>query len=197
MKLINEAQVFEQWAPMLEAETKIKDKSKLAWMSKYCHYHQMNESFTYPAAGMLNTPGMGNVTPARSTAGGAAGFYSAGSTGSGDKFPSLLPISIQVAGQTLGFDIVSVIPMQGPAHVLTYMDYVYAGGKNPGGASPYNRNPGINDPYGEKPLIFKVKTTGTFEIGKNYVISLETNNVTKAIEVAYVGKSRIDRKSVV
>ena len=171
MKLINEAQVFEQWAPMLEAETKIKDKSKLAWMSKYCHYHQMNESFTYPAAGMLNTPGMGNVTPAGSTASGAGGFYGAGSTGSGDKFPSLLPISIQVAGQTLGFDIVSVIPMQGPAHVLTYMDYVYAGGKNPGGAPPYGNpgNPGINEPYGEKPLIFKVKTTETtdnkFKIG--------------------------------
>lgn len=197
MKLINEQEVFETWAPMLENETGIKDPEKLSWMSRYCHYHNLNEAFTYPAAGLLNTPGMGNVQPASQAAGGAGLFYGSSTTGSGDKFPSLLPLAIQVAGRTVGFDIVSVIPMNGPSGVLTYMDYVYTGGKNPAGAPPYPAagNPGINSPYYEKPLIFKVRTSGfTGIVGKEYYIALTAG--TKAIKVAYVGKSRIDGSSI-
>jgi hypothetical protein len=202
MKLINEAEVFDTWAPMLEAETGVKDSNKLSWMSRYCHYHSLNEAFTYPAAGLLNVPGMGNVTPASASAGGASLFYGNSTTGSGDKFPSLLPLAIQVAGRTIGFDIVSVIPMNGPSGVLTYLDYVYAGGKNPAGAPPYpgygaagTGNPGINAPYGEKPLIFKVRTTNfTGVVGNEYYIKLTLG--TKAIKVAFVGKSRIDGSSI-
>ena len=68
MKLINEAEVFDTWAPMLEEQTGIKESEKLGWMTKYCHYHSLNEAFTYPAAGLLNTPGMGNVSPAGAAA---------------------------------------------------------------------------------------------------------------------------------
>jgi hypothetical protein len=57
------------------------------------------------------------------------GFYNTGNQGSGDKFPSLLPLAIQVAAKTIGFDIVPVIPMSGPTGILSYLDYVYAGGK--------------------------------------------------------------------
>jgi hypothetical protein len=77
---------------------------------------------------------MGNVNPPTTVAGGAANFYGNGAIGSGDKFPSLLPISLQVAARTIGFDIVPVIPMNGPTGVLTYLDYVYAGGVEPGKA---------------------------------------------------------------
>jgi hypothetical protein len=38
-------------------------------------------------------------------------------------------LAIQVAAKTVGFDIVPVIPMSGPSGVLSYLDYVYAGGK--------------------------------------------------------------------
>jgi len=126
-KLLNEAQVFETWSPILEGQTGIKDSAKLGWMSKYAHYHSLNEGFTYPQASLLNTPGMGNVAPG-TVAGGALNFYN-GTQGSGDKFPSLLPLAIQVAAKTVGFDIVPVIPMSGPSGVLSYLDYVYAGGK--------------------------------------------------------------------
>lgn len=206
MKLINEQEVFDTWAPMLEAETGVKESTKLGWMSRYCHYHSLNEAFTYPQAGLLNIPGMGNVQPAGNAAGGAGLFYGNSTSGSGDKFPSLLPLAIQVAGKTIGFDIVSVIPMNGPSGVLTYLDYVYAGGKNPAGAPPYagygaagTGNPGINAPYGEKPLIFKIRTTGfTAAVGAEYTIA--TNLVTAApkgaVQVAYVGKSRIDGSSI-
>ena len=86
MNLINESQVFETWAPLLEEKTGIKDSNKLKWMTKYSHYHSLNEGFSYPQASLFYTPGMGNVAPASTVAGGAANFYGAGSQGSGDKF---------------------------------------------------------------------------------------------------------------
>jgi hypothetical protein len=143
MQLVNEAQVFETWSPIIEEKTGINESNKLKWMSKYAHYHSLNEGFTYPQASLFNTPGMGNVTPASTVAGGASNFYGAGSQGSGDKFPSLLPLAIQVAARTVGFDIVSVVPMNGPSGVLTYLDYVYAGGRDPFAPGLGNQNPAI------------------------------------------------------
>ena len=42
--LINEAEVVRTWAPVIEEATGISDKGKLNWMSKYCHFHQLNEN---------------------------------------------------------------------------------------------------------------------------------------------------------
>ena len=193
MKLINEQQVFETWAPMLQEKTGIENREKLSWMARYCHFHSLNESFTYPAAGGLNIPGMGNVTPAGDAAGGANLFYSDATTGSGDKFPSLLPIAIQVAGRTVGFDIVSVIPMNGPSGVLTYLDYVYGGGKQPNDVS----TAGSPDKYNEKPLVFTVRlkkdaaaspAADDLVVGETYFF-VRGNN---ALKVAYTGKSLIE-----
>ena len=50
-------------------------------------------------------------------------------TGSGDRPFSLLPLAMQVAAQTVGLDLVPVVPMQGPMGVLTYLDFVYGGGR--------------------------------------------------------------------
>ena len=36
---------------------------------------------------------------------------------------------MQVAAQTVGLDLVPVVPMQGPMGVLTYLDFVYGGGR--------------------------------------------------------------------
>lgn len=201
MKLINESQIIEKWAPILEQESGIEanDKYKLSWLSKYCHNHALNEGFTYPQASLLNTPGMGNVMPASNAAGGAGLFYSNATTGSGDKFPSLLPMAIKIAARTVGFDIVNVIPMQGPSGVLTYMEYVYAGGKDMRGSYPHptTGNPGINTYY-EKPLIFKVKTSSyNFNVGDEYTFveydaAYANNTEFNAITAKYVGKSRID-----
>lgn len=126
MQVLNEAKIHETWAPIIESQTGIKDREKLNWLSKYCHYHTLNESSTYQTLG--GTPGMGAIA-APTFGGGASGFYSSSQQGSGDKFPSLLPLAIQVAAKTVGFEIVNVVPMSGPAGVLTYLDYVYAGGK--------------------------------------------------------------------
>ena len=130
MKHINEAEILDQWSPVLESQTGVSDSNKLSWMSKYCHYHSLNENFAYPQASLLNTPGMGNAATPLTIAGGAQNMYGPGSKGSGDKFPSLLPMSIQVAAKTVGFDIVPVIPMDGPTGVLTYLDYLHTGGRD-------------------------------------------------------------------
>jgi len=138
MKLINEQEIFDTWAPIIESKTGINDSSKTQWLSKYCHYHSLNESAgAYNSLAVVN--GMGSVQPPvfpqatqASSLGGLSpnqGFYSSTWQGSGDKFPSLLPLAIQVAAKTVGFDIVPVIPMSGPSGVLSYLDYVYAGGK--------------------------------------------------------------------
>lgn len=129
MKLINEQEIYETWAPVIESKTGITDHGKKTWLSTYCHYHSLNESASaYNTLGAVN--GMGNpVAPLYPTGNQNSAFYNAANYGSGDKFPSLLPLAIQVAAKTIGFDIVPVIPMSGPTGVLTYLDYVYSGGK--------------------------------------------------------------------
>jgi hypothetical protein len=56
--------------------------------------------------------------------------------GSGDKSPSLLPLAMQVAAQTIGLDLVPVVPMAGPMGLLSYLDFVYEGGKIGGSTTP-------------------------------------------------------------
>ena len=188
MNLINESQVFETWAPILEEKTGITESNKLKWMSTYAHYHSLNEGFSYPQASLLNTPGMGNVAPASTVAGGAASFYGANSQGSGDKFPSLLPLAIQVAARTVGFDIVSVVPMNGPSGVLTYLDYVYAGGRDsrmPGAVgAPNNTNANYTDKYS----VFKLNITGLSTANKTTVDGLNTDSYV-VFTAAVVGAS--------
>jgi len=211
MQLLNEAQVFETWSPILEEKTGVTDSNKLKWMSTYAHYHSLNEGFTYPQAALFNTPGMGNVAPATTVAGGAANFYTPYSQGSGDKFPSLLPLAIQVAARTVGFDIVSVVPMNGPSGVLTYLDYVYAGGRDPlapglngqtnlGGTA----NAGVGIKFGDKFQVFKLNPNqfgtnvtsrdwATVAPGTTYeFLNDVTATATVGLLVQYVGLSRID-----
>jgi hypothetical protein len=188
MQVLNEAKIHETWAPIIESQTGIKNKETLNWLSKYCHYHTLNESSTYQTLG--GTPGMGAIA-APTFGGGASGFYTSANQGSGDKFPSLLPLAIQVAAKTVGFEIVNVVPMSGPAGVLTYLDYVYAGGKTT---------------TATKPEIIELSATvtipaGALAVGTTYW-AVDTSGIATfptdmnggtydAIQLTYVGKSRI------
>ena len=60
---------------------------------------------------------------------------------------------MQVAAQTVGLDLVPVVPMQGPMGVLTYLDFVYGGGRASG--APVNGN---LDTIGS-PLLIKFNVT--------------------------------------
>ncbi len=208
MKLINEQEIFDTWAPIIESKTGINDSSKTQWLSKYCHYHSLNESAgAYNSLAVVN--GMGSVQPpvfpqstqATSTGGLSpnAGFYSSTWQGSGDKFPSLLPLAIQVAAKTVGFDIVPVIPMSGPSGVLSYLDYVYAGGK----LSPNANQVGTSaaEALAVAPTMIKIPSgatgasTLTVPTGTNQTPLVYITSATSAsaqITALFVGFSRID-----
>lgn len=178
---INESQIFETWAPIIESKTGIKESTKLGWLSKYCHYHSLNESFngSYAQVGVPPAGNLGGLMGNVSTPGANLGVY--GDSGSGDKFPSLLPLAIQVAARTIGFDIVNVIPMSGPTGVLTYLDYLYAGG---------NTNTDV------KPTLIKLSTTAAFTanvaIGADYRLGSTASNLS----LKFVGYSRIDGQPI-
>lgn len=200
MKLINEQEIYDTWSPIIESKAGITDESKKGWLTKYCHYHSLNESAgAYQSLGVVN--GMGAVSPPLFPGMGSfagsnanAGFYNSGNQGSGDKFPSLLPLAIQVAAKTIGFDIVPVIPMSGPTGILSYLDYVYAGGKI-GGATAATSG----DSLAKAPSLIKFPvyqgsatgvtgaTAGTFTVGQQYTI---TNG--GLLTLVFVGLSRID-----
>jgi hypothetical protein len=121
--LINEAEIRATWAPIIESATGISDSNKLAWMSEYCHNHKLYEEATLSSVQPVMLKGMGAVAfPSAFNTPGSAG------DGSGDKSPSLLPLAMQVAAQTVGLDLVPVVPMAGPMGLLSYLDFVYDGG---------------------------------------------------------------------
>ena len=157
--LINESEVRSTWSPIIESATGINDASKLAWMSTYCHNHKLYEDANIMSLNPnMNLAGMGETS-----------FPSAGENGSGDKAPSLLPLAMQVAAQTVGLDLVPVIPMAGPMGLLSYLDFTYEGGKLDGGA-------------------------GNNTIAPTYV---KTNLVpVVAADVSAEGTSRIDGKTI-
>jgi len=174
--LINEAEIRATWAPIIESATGINDASKLAWMSEYCHNHKLYEDASQMSLGTAgNIFGMGATTLPGNT------FSNGMSTtkGSGDKAPSLLPLAMQVAAQTIGLDLVPVVPMAGPMGLLSYLDFVYEGGKLGGTVAPtyIKANPvaGVID--------IAAATSGTPAV---------------AISAAYtfIGKSRIDGYSI-
>jgi len=209
MKLINEQEIYDTWSPLIESKAGITDSNKKSWLTKYCHYHSLNESAgAYNTLGVVN--GMGNVAPpafpgmssfSGSNGAGAAnyganqGFYNPINNGSGDKFPSLLPLAIQVAAKTVGFDIVPVIPMSGPTGILSYLDYVYAGGKIAGATSATAGEDLADAPTMIKFPVYQTAlgtgttgaTAGTFTVGTSYSV---TNGGT--LTLTFVGLSRID-----
>jgi len=125
--LINESEVRATWSPIIESATGINDASKLAWMSTYCHNHKLYEDANIMSLDpTMNLRGMGaTVLP-----------VVGGANGSGDKAPSLLPLAMQVAAQTIGLDLVPVVPMAGPMGLLSYLDFVYEGGRLDNGVAP-------------------------------------------------------------
>ena len=126
--LINESEIRSTWSPIIESATGVNESEKLAWMSTYCHNHKLYEDANIMSLDpTMNLAGMG-----------AAKFPSAHGVadGSGDKSPSLLPLAMQVAAQTVGLDLVPVVPMAGPMGLLSYLDFTYEGGKLNNGVAP-------------------------------------------------------------
>jgi hypothetical protein len=178
--LINESEIRATWSPIIESATGINDASKLAWMSEYCHNHKLYEdasTMTLGAAG--NIYGMGaTVLP-------NTGSLNGPQRGSGDKAPSLLPLAMQVAAQTIGLDLVPVVPMAGPMGLLSYLDFVYEGGKvAPGTEAPTYVKVGLA--AGQSAAVIA-------ELTATPTIAASAGNYG---EYKYVGTSRIDGKLI-
>jgi hypothetical protein len=173
--LLNEAEIRNTWAPIIEEATGINESEKLAWMSTYCHNHKLYEDANIMSLsnnpGPMNLTGMGAVSFPSQVGNGA----SVGTNGSGDKAPTLLPLAMQVAAQTIGLDLVPVVPMAGPMGLLSYLDFTYAGGRLDNA---------------EAPLYIKASSTvaGTVDIAAG---APATN-----AGYEYIGESRIDGKSI-
>jgi hypothetical protein len=194
MNLINESEIYGKWSPIIESTTGIEDRNKLDWMSKYCHNHELYENNAFAQVGSVN--GMGATRfpgdPGLQTA------FGAQPTGSGDKPYTLLPLAMQVAAQTVGLDLVPVVPMNGPMGVLTYLDFVYGGGKVPTTGQTGAFNAATAGTPDNMPLIIKVPVTN--EAGATYAAGTDglvigatyTTNGGGGATVQYVGKSRID-----
>ena len=180
-KRLNDASIKETWAPVLEGYGA--DVNARPWLVDYAHNHAIfdnagsaiNESAVAPGL-FLQQPGsisaMGPISAPTSSmtpfTAGVKNGYGANVSGSGDKFPSLLPVAIQVAAKTIGFDLVGVVPMDSPVGFLPYLDYVYQGGN-------------LNTQY--EPFLIKV-TDGT---------GADTNGATSGdFSFTFVGYSRVD-----
>lgn len=208
MKQLNESEVVSKWSPMIESATGLKDNNKLNWISKYAHYHALNEAamggVNTPYSTLYNVPGVGNAMPSQMAGMSGAQQTSNHTLGSGDKWPALLPMALQVAARTIGFDLVNVVPMPGPTGQIAYMDYVYAGGKGIYGApGQYGAdgkpviNPAMAKGLMESPFVFTVAIAAVGPTKTAFSKLVAGDKVAfKGTEVtlycAYVGKSRID-----
>ena len=180
MDLINEAEIRDTWSPIIESATGITESAKLGWMSTYCHNHKLYEDANIMSLNPgMNLMGMGAASAPTGNGGNVGG---SGTNGSGDKVPSLLPLAMQVAGQTIALDLVPVVPMAGPMGLLSYLDFTYQGGTD-----------GSTGADGTVPPIYiKLTETGT---SATIAASLGSAAANYA-GYTYIGTSRIDGKAI-
>lgn len=189
-KRSNDQKLVNTWKPVLEGYGA--DLEKTPWLADYAHNHAIFENttpiFEQTAPGLFfqtpNSLGGFMGAPVAPTASqtpfsaGAKNSYS--DSGSGDKFPSLLPVAIQVAAKTIGFDLVPVVPMDSPVGFLPYLDYVYAGGRTDKDTDPY-----------------MIKLEGV--TADDYPNAVAGDSVTGAtgFTANFIGFSRVDGKPIV
>lgn len=142
--ILNET--LQKWSNIISEELHIENKSQLAWMSQYAANHEIYESMQTQGsvdggiyATPFNTIGMGNPMMPNGVGfdktGGGIGNTGSDfhnpmyQVGSGDIPMSTIPMALEIAAVTIGFELVPVIPSNGPWTILSYMDTPYAGGK--------------------------------------------------------------------
>ena len=195
--ILNESKLVNNWKPVIESTVGDVERSKLGWMSKALQIQENYE--TARANGSLNennffatkpsVNGMGAVElPAQPGNG-----WNTGDTGSGDVPYSLLPLAIQVAAQTIGLELVPVIPMNGPVGMLPYMDFVYAGGKDGYGTQNSLYAAGTNGKGVNAPIYIKAELDGYAGVTKNATYTIPAGTTSgETLSIEYLGQSRID-----
>jgi len=172
--IVDKAKALKKWSPVLE-HLQVNDTEKRTWMAEYAEMHQLNENVAYSTLG--NIYGMGNVAspgvnsyPGGTWTGAGTSFGSnqGGTQGSGDVAQNLLPVSMKIAAQTIGLDLVAVKPASSPRIELLFVDF------------KYDNNPELQGgtDYDERPIVFKVRDSGNlvnqlkYWMGQNSVTEL-------------------------
>lgn len=194
---MNKHQLLENWSPVIEqtigTEVSASKKELVATVCQLQENYEarlaggLNENNAYATLGSVN--GMGAVQLPSTTGNG----WSTGADGSGDVPYSLLPLAIQVAAQTIGLELVPTIPMNAPVGMLSYMDFVYAGGKN--GYAPLNDlyAAGTDGASPNSPIYIKAPL-GDYQ----YAVKGATATIAgEAKEVTILGQSRIDGYAII
>ena len=125
--LIDNQKAVAKWKPVLES-LGVQDPYRMKWMAEYAEMHSLNENVAYSTLGNLN--GMGAVQAAQpsTTPGlvwGDYGHGTPGGIGSGDIGQNLLPVSMKIAAQTIGLDLVAVKPASSPKVDMLFVDFKY------------------------------------------------------------------------
>lgn len=135
---VDKAKAIKKWNPILEA-LYVQDETKKGWMAEYAELHSMNENVSYATLG--NVTGMGNVWAAQPSATPGSVWGADATPGSGDIGQNLLPVSMKIAAQTIGLDLVAVKPAASPKVDLLFVDFRYDDS---------------NDEATDRPLVFKL-----------------------------------------
>ena len=213
-----------RWANIISEEYHVENPQKVEWMSKMAQVHELKESLQGSVPGIsggiystpLNTLGMGNpMAPQQGSIPGftqgtqGAGYGNTGAdfhnpnyqVGSGDIPMSTLPMALEIAAMTIGFELVPVIPATGPWCMLTYGDVVYAGGKL--GRLNETSLDGQGEGRDNKPIYIKFNAALPAKVTANDFILVGINSsndidTTKAYFVGqFLGYSRIDNYAIV
>jgi major capsid protein Gp23 len=162
--IVDKAKAEKKWSPILEA-LHVEDVEKRSWISEYAELHQMNENVSYGTLG--NIQGMGAVvSPQPSTIPGSV--WGADATpGSGDVGQNLLPISMKIAAQTIGLDLVAVKPAASPKVDLLFVDFRYD-------------DPNENED-GDRPLVFKMASTNATAIQAALYAQMTALSITEMV----------------
>ena len=151
--IVDKAKALKKWTPVLD-NLGVNDIEKRTWMAEYAEMHQVNENVAYSQLG--NLYGMGAVTApivgavpggTWTTDGSTYGTTLGGTKGSGDVAQNLLPVSMKIAAQTIGLDLLAVKPSSSPRIELLFVDF------------KYDNNIDNTSTQDERPLVFKVAIT--------------------------------------
>ena len=213
---------MQKWSNIISEELHVDNKEKLSWMSQYAAIHEIYEGMQTSAsvdggiyATPFNTMGLGNPMMPMGVAGAdgfnANGVHGAGigntgadfhnpmyKVGSGDIPMSTLPMALEIAAVTIGFELVPVIPSNGPWTMLSYMDTPYAGGKL--GRINETWADGKGNGNENKPIYIKFNLNSIatydktdFEVGATYTVGSANGVLTGK----FLGWSRIDGNMIV
>lgn len=160
---VDKAKAVKKWNPILEA-LYVQDDVKREWMSEYAELHSMNENVSYATLG--NVQGMGQVWSPQPSATPGSLWGADATPGSGDVGQNLLPVSMKIAAQTIGLDLVAVKPAASPKVDLLFVDF------------RYDDN---NDNDTDRPLVFKMNNTNAATLKTSLLDALTDLKVTEMV----------------